>query len=174
MRERVGRAIGAVALVMLAACMRTPSPPLAPPERPPVDQVLVEKAKRRLTLLRDGHVVHEYRVALGRHPAGAKRAEGDGRTPEGRYWIDWRNPDSKYHRSLHVSYPDETDRARAAAVGVEPGGEIMIHGLPNGAASIGRAHRLHDWTEGCIAVTNEEIDEIWGLVPDGTPIEIRP
>ncbi len=97
---------------------------------------------------------------------GPKRQEGDGRTPEGRYAIDWRNAKSKYHLSLHISYPDAADVARAREAGVDPGGDIMIHGFPDGA------RREGDWTQGCIAVTDEEMDEIWGLVEEGTPIWI--
>jgi murein L,D-transpeptidase YafK len=139
-----------------------------------VDRVLVEKAARRLTLLSEGKAVRVYDVALGEEPVGPKEREGDGRTPEGLYVIDGRNPQSRYHRSLRISYPGPEDAARAAKLGVSPGGDIMIHGLQNGLGWIGALHRTHDWTRGCIAVTNDEIEEIWDLVPDGTPIEIRP
>jgi len=116
----------------------------------------------------------EYRVALGFSPVGPKQHEGDGRTPEGNYKIDFHKSDSAFHRALHISYPDAVDTARAAEAGVAPGGDIMIHGLPNGFSAAGLTHRLHDWTAGCIAVTDSEIDEIWASVSDGTPIEIRP
>lgn len=106
--------------------------------------------------------------------AGPKRQEGDERTPEGLYRIDWRNPNSVAHLSLHISYPDAEDRARAGAAGVAPGGSIMIHGLPNGWGFLGALHRRLDWTDGCIGVTNAEMREIWALVPDGTPIRIAP
>ena len=122
-----------------------------------------------MLLLSGESIVRTYRIALGREPAGPKERAGDGRTPEGRYSIDRRNPKSGYHRSLHISYPNEADRERARAAGVDPGGDIMIHGLPNGAAS-----REGDWTQGCIAVTDAEIEEIWDLVCDGTSIEIYP
>jgi len=112
-------------------------------------------------------------VALGRGDLAPKEREGDGRTPEGHYIIDSRNGASHYHKALHVSYPNAEDRARAAKLGASPGGAIMIHGLPNGMGWLGAAHRLYDWTLGCIAVTDEEIDEIWNLVPVGTPVEIR-
>ena len=105
---------------------------------------------------------------------GVAHHQGDGRTPEGSYRLDWRNPDSRYHRSIHISYPAPEDRARARRLGVSPGGDIMIHGLPNGRGWIGAAHAGYDWTDGCIAVTNAEMDEIWALVDNGTPIEIRP
>ena len=139
-----------------------------------VDRVLVEKTERRLTLFDDGRVVKVYRVALGSEPAGDKQRQGDGRTPEGRYRIDRRNAKSQYHLSLHIDYPDAAHRERARRLGASPGGDIFIHGLPNGYAWLGAAHRRHDWTAGCIAVTNDEIEEIWALVRDGTPIEIRP
>jgi murein L,D-transpeptidase YafK len=107
-------------------------------------------------------------------PVGPKRCQGDNRTPEGTYRISGRNRHSSYHRSLRISYPDEGDRKRARALGCSPGGDIMIHGLPNGRGAIGALHRMYDWTAGCIAVTNPEIEEIWAAVPDGTEIEIRP
>ena len=136
--------------------------------------MIVEKSARRLSLWYAGHPVRLYRVALGRDPVGAKRRIGDGRTPEGRYWIDGRNPGSRFYRSLHISYPSSTDRVEASEAGHAAGGAIMIHGLPANAGWIGKHHAGLDWTEGCIAVSNEEIDEIWDLVSDGTPIEIRP
>jgi murein L,D-transpeptidase YafK len=127
-----------------------------------------------LLLLRHGQILKSYKVALGHEPVGPKVRAGDHRTPEGNYVIDWRNPQSKFHLSLHVSYPSATDTQRARQSGNVPGGEIMIHGLQNGLGWIGRFHRLVDWTDGCIAVTNSEVDQIWQAVPDGTPIEIRP
>ena len=105
---------------------------------------------------------------------GRKERQGDGRTPEGNYILDRRNAHSKFHRSIHISYPNADDIKRARALGVPPGGDIFLHGLPNGAGFIGAAHRQMDWTTGCIAVTDEEIDEIWNLVADGTPIIIHP
>jgi len=138
------------------------------------DRVLVLKAKRKLYLLREGQVLRRYRVALGRVPLGPKTREGDGRTPEGVYRLDWRNPESQFYRSIHISYPDDSDLRRAAELGVPPGGDIMIHGLPSDLNGFESTHARRDWTEGCIAVTNEEIDEIWALVEDGTIVEIRP
>jgi murein L,D-transpeptidase YafK len=134
-----------------------------------VDRVVINKARREMLLLSGESVVRLYRVALGRDPIGHKQQEGDGRTPEGRYTIDRRNPNSKYHLALHVSYPDASDVERALAMGADPGCDIMIHGLKAGAA-----HPDSDWTQGCIAVTNAEIDEIWELVADGTAVEINP
>jgi len=139
-----------------------------------VDAVLVEKAARRLTLLSRGRPVRVYSVALGREPVGPKIQQGDDRTPEGSYVIDGRNYNSAYHFALHLSYPNATDRSRAEALGVDPGGDIMIHGLPNGLGWLGSVHRERDWTRGCIAVTDGEIEEISGLVSDGTPVQIRP
>ena len=119
-------------------------------------------------------VLKTYKVALGGKPEGPKTQQGDHKTPEGVYKINARNSKSLYHLSLHISYPNEQDRAQARKRGVKPGGDIMIHGLPDDYAYLGALHRQHDWTEGCIAVTNAEIEEIWKLVPVGTPIEIKP
>ncbi len=141
---------------------------------PRIELVRLDKSERRLELVSRGVVVASYDVALGSAPVGAKRRQGDGRTPEGRYRIDWRKRDSDYHRALHISYPNAEDRAHARANAVDPGGAIMIHGLPNGLGLIGSAHTLVDWTDGCIAVTNAEIEEIWEWVEDGVPIEIQP
>jgi murein L,D-transpeptidase YafK len=143
----------------------------APADR--ADAVRVVKSDRRLELLRSGQVIRSYRVSLAAAPAGHKARDGDERTPEGAYVIDWRNPRSIAHLSLHISYPDAEDAARAAAAWVAPGGDIMIHGLPNGWGFLGALHLLWDWTNGCIAVTNAEMREIWSLVPDGTPILIE-
>jgi murein L,D-transpeptidase YafK len=139
------------------------------------DMIRVDKSERRLELLRKGIVVASFSVALGRSPAGGKERQGDMRTPEGRYKIDWRNPGSQYHRSLHISYPDKNDRARAARLGVDPGGDVMIHGQPNGyAIPASLLLQQSDWTFGCIAVSNADMDAIWNAVPDGAPIEILP
>ena len=137
------------------------------------DSVLILKKDHVLELLAGGKVIGTYKVALGRGGLAPKQQEGDGRTPEGHYVIDSRNAESHYHRALHVSYPNAADRQRAGRLGVSPGGPIMIHGLPNGMGLLGATHRLYDWTLGCVAVTDEEIDEIWDLVPVGTPVEIR-
>jgi murein L,D-transpeptidase YafK len=138
-----------------------------------IDRILVEKSERKLSVLRGGEVLKTYRVALGRNPIGAKEQEGDMKTPEGIYTIDYRNPQSDYHLALHISYPSAEDTTRAAQRGVNAGFDIMIHGLPNGRSWIGAAHRQKDWTAGCIAVTDQEIDEIYRVTPDGTTIEIR-
>jgi murein L,D-transpeptidase YafK len=138
------------------------------------DRILIEKAAHRLTLFKDGVGIKTYKVALGRHPVGPKEKQGDKRTPEGLYTIDARKDDSSYHRALHVAYPNDEDKARAAKLGVDPGGDIMIHGIRNGLGWLGPLHRTIDWTAGCIAVTDAQIDEIIKAVPIGTPVEIRP
>jgi murein L,D-transpeptidase YafK len=138
------------------------------------DRVLIQKSARQLTLMRDGRTLRSYHVSLGSSPKGAKEREGDGRTPEGLYTIDSRNAYSKYHMALHVSYPNAADRLRARRLRVSFGGEIMIHGTPNRWRWLGFAFRHIDWTAGCIAVSDAEIEEIWKLVPDGTVVEIRP
>ena len=124
--------------------------------------------------IRSTKFVKSYKIALGTEPIGPTQVQGDHRTPEGSYVIDSRNEHSHFYKSIHISYPNEKDRAHAIAVHVSPGGDIYLHGLPNGFGSIGAAHRLRDWTDGCIAVTDSEIDEIWKLVKNGTQIEIRP
>lgn len=132
------------------------------------DRIIVSKSRREMLLLHRDSVLRSYRVTLGREPTGHKEREGDGRTPEGEYTIDRRNPKSQYHLSLRISYPNQRDRARAAELGVDPGGDIMIHGWKDGKP------REEDWTQGCIAVTDAEMDEIWALVELGTPVRIDP
>ena len=171
-------ALAALAVVAAAAAAdylklgRAEPPPAPEPER--ADLVLVEKAARRLTLLRRSAVLATYPVSLGFAPLGHKRREGDGRTPEGRYRVEWKNPVSVAHLSLKVSYPDAADQAAAQARGESPGGYIMIHGVMNGFGWLGPLHRLADWTEGCIAVSNAEMEAIYARVDVDTPIEIRP
>ncbi len=143
-------------------------------QKGPASRVLIEKKERRLTLFSKDNVLKSYRIALGGNPNGPKEKKGDNRTPEGSYIIDARNRDSRYHLSLHISYPNEKDRKRAKELGVSPGGNIAIHGLKNGFSWVGDSHATLDWTEGCIAVTNEEIEEIARLVPIGTVVEIKP
>jgi L,D-peptidoglycan transpeptidase YkuD (ErfK/YbiS/YcfS/YnhG family) len=140
----------------------------------PADKVLVEKKERRLTLLSKGESIKTYKIAIGGNPIGPKERRGDNKTPEGIYIIDSRNRDSGYHLSLHISYPNEKDKMRAKELGVSPGGDIMIHGLKNGLTWVGVSHSEIDWTKGCIAVTDEEMEEIYKLVPNGTIVEIRP
>jgi murein L,D-transpeptidase YafK len=138
------------------------------------DSIVIEKRARRLTLFHMGRPIRSYLVALGGNPVGDKLAAGDRRTPEGVFSIEARNPRSDYHLSLRISYPDAAHRQRAEALGVDPGGNIMIHGLPNGRGSVGAYHRTVDWTNGCVALTDEEIEEIWSAVPIGTPVQIKP
>lgn len=141
------------------------------------DKVVVKKGANKMMLMKDGKVLKTYRVALGARPTGHKEQEGDERTPEGSYILDYRNSGSKFYKSIHVSYPNAKDRAAAAKRGVSPGGQIFVHGAPNGTPDnflIQAALNRTNWTDGCIAVTNSEMDEIWAMVPDGTPIEIDP
>ena len=135
------------------------------------DRILVEKSKRTLALYAQDKPLKTYHVSLGKYPKGPKRKEGDLKTPEGFYVISGRKANSQYHLALQISYPDDLDTERAHKQGVNPGGRILIHGQPE---DYGKRKRRRDWTHGCIAVNNQEIDEIWRIVPDGTPIEIRP
>ncbi|MDP3262655.1 MAG: L,D-transpeptidase family protein [Tabrizicola sp.] len=160
----------------LAAAWMQPMPP-APPVPPQpiigqIDHILIEKSARRMQLFQNGQPVRSYRIALGFSPAGDKTRQGDGRTPEGHFRIDRRNAASAYHLSLGLDYPHPADRARAAASGTDPGGDIFIHGQPNALPDGFRAKG--DWTAGCIAVTNAEMREIWAATPTGTTVEIRP
>jgi len=158
-------------LGLVSGCASKPAPTSTH-----VDRVLVRKGERKLELHKDGAVYRTYRIALGDSPRGHKMQEGDERTPEGDYILDWRNPRSSYHKSIHVSYPNSRDAAFARALGKSPGGMIMIHGRPNWLTSpaVAKDYDGRDWTDGCIAVTNPEMDEIWRLVKDGTPIRILP
>ena len=174
------RAAAAAALVLLvgmapgraAADSVTPAafhPPLK------ADRILVLKAARKLELLRHGVVLKSFPIALGAHPVGPKHANGDGRTPEGSYYIDGRLAQSRYHLALHISYPNAADRAQAAAYNRDPGGDVMIHGLPAGYRGPKDPVRFYkDWTKGCISVGDTAIEQIWAAVDIGTPIEIRP
>lgn len=139
-----------------------------------IDKVIVEKSQRKMTVLRQGQVVAVFPIALGRQPVGAKTCEGDMRTPEGSYRIVEHKPNSDYYRALRLSYPEQGDITRAREQGCSPGGNILIHGLENGFGYVGTAHRSVDWTRGCIAVTNQEMDRLWTLVSDGTEVEILP
>jgi murein L,D-transpeptidase YafK len=161
-------------ILFVLAVFAVTSPAQQPATPPKADSVLIMKKDHVMELMASGKVIRTYKVALGQGGLAPKDRQGDGRTPEGHYQIDARNSASEYHLSLHVSYPNADDRKRAAKLGVAPGGDIMIHGLPNGKGWIGAGHRAYDWTLGCVAVTNEEIEEIWKLVPVGTPVEIRP
>lgn len=139
-----------------------------------IDRIVIEKSQRTLELMEGASVVKSYKVALGSAPKGAKDRRGDHKTPEGLYWVDAKNPKSQFHKALHISYPSPADREQAKKLGVSSGGDVEIHGLGAKWGWIGAGHRLTDWTDGCIAVTNEEIDEIYPLIKVGTPVEIRP
>lgn len=141
---------------------------------PPIDKVLVVKSERKLHLLSRGKPLKSYRISLGKQAHGPKQREGDSRTPEGLYWIDWRKTSDKYQLSMHISYPNARDLAKAHDQGVEPGGMIMIHGTPLDEEYPEWFFHTLDWTEGCIAMQNRDMREVWELVKDGTLIEIRP
>lgn len=138
------------------------------------DLVQVRKSERKLLLIRDGKPFREFRVALGPRPWGHKQSRGDDRTPEGRYWLDYKRAQSRFYKAIHISYPNEGDVSRARELGVDPGGSIMIHGFPNNNREPEELAQRYNWTSGCIAVTNAEMDEIWASVEPGTPIEITP
>lgn len=162
-----------VICTMTALCVFAWFPP-DPISDGPADKVVVEKRLHRMTLFQNGRELCTYHVALGRNPVGPKLRAGDHKTPEGSYVLDSRNAASGFHLAMHVSYPNSADRAEAAKSGVEPGGLIMVHGIKNGLGWLGRFHRFIDWTDGCIALTDSEMDQFWKLVPVGTPIEIHP
>ena len=147
----------------------------AQPQSPPVpDRILIIKATRTLSLMKGFQVLKSYKVALGGQPVGAKERQGDHKTPEGVYSVDRKVPNSRFHLALHLSYPSDANREHARKFGFAPGSDVEIHGLPADFAWLGSLHRQTDWTDGCIAVTNEEIEEIYPLIKIGTPVEIRP
>jgi murein L,D-transpeptidase YafK len=166
-------AIGVLGIIVAATLWwRWPTLPL--PADVHVDRVVVRKADRALDLYRGSDLIRSYRISLGAEAIGPKQWLGDGRTPEGNYVIDYHKSDSSFHRALHISYPSPTDTANALSRGFEPGGLIMIHGMKDGRGYLRRLHTLVDWTDGCIAVTDSEIEEISRVVADGTPIRIEP
>jgi murein L,D-transpeptidase YafK len=169
----LGIACGAV-LLFASSALAASALALALPREIRADRLVIDKSERTLTLWWHGVPLKVYRVALGGSPVGAKRKQGDKRTPQGRYSVADRHPNSRFHRALHLSYPNAADRAQARAEHVDPGGDIEIHGLKPGYEWVGSAHTLFDWTDGCIAVTNTEIEELWRAAPIGTPVEIRP
>ena len=150
-----------------SAGLRLPAPAAA-------DSIVVYKHERTLVLYNRGVPIRTYFVALGSKPVGDKERAGDQKTPEGLFYINAHNPASKFHLALRISYPDDAHRARAAALGADPGGDIMIHGLPLEYSEAGKRHVQNDWTNGCVALSNQEIEEIWHAVPDGTPVQIKP
>ena len=170
MRARIfAVALAVIATAVALAWANRPSPPLAVR----ADYVLVEKSAHRLTLYHRGHPIAWYRIALGRGGLAAKHQAGDGLTPEGHYIIDRHLERSAFHKALHLSYPSPQQVAEARAAHIDPGGAIMIHGLRNRLGWIGRLHRIIDWTNGCIAVTDTEMDILWQAIKDGTPVDIR-
>lgn len=167
-------ALAALAYTRLMGRLAPGVPPAVEQGIPQADLVRVYKSARRMELWQENKLLGSYRIALGGAPeAGHKQKSGDQRTPEGHYVIDWRNPRSRAYLSLHISYPNAQDRQAAAAAGYPPGGDIMIHGLPNGWGAFGPIHHWMDWTDGCIGVSNDEMREIWSRVPNGTAIEIK-
>ncbi|SEF48037.1 L,D-transpeptidase catalytic domain [Bryocella elongata] len=152
----------------LAGCART-----APGSIRQADRIVVVKSTHTMTLYAHGQPTAIYRVSLGRGTGAAKVREGDHNTPEGLYTVDSRNDHSRFHHALHLSYPNVADRATAAKLNAPPGGDIMIHGIRNGLGWLGGLQRHADWTDGCIALTDNEMDEVWATVPVGTPVEIR-
>jgi murein L,D-transpeptidase YafK len=163
-----------IALCFVAALAAFAWIPPSPVSGGPADQVVVEKSARRMTLFQNGQELCNYRVALGGNPVGPKLRTGDHKTPEGSYVLDRKNASSGFHVAMHVSYPHAADRDQEAKRGVDPGGSIMVQGIKNGLGWLGRFPRLVDWTDGCIALTDSEMEQFWILVPVGTPIEIRP
>lgn len=178
--KRLARLFSVLTLLVFAAgvavMLYDRSAPVAVPEMAPltsqIDHILIEKSARRMTVFRAGDALKTYRVALGFTPSGDKVQEGDGRTPEGVFTLNRRNPASAYHLSLGIDYPQTDDVTRARNAGVSPGGDIFIHGQPNGLGRIGALP--YDWTAGCIAVSDADIEELWRVAPNGTPVEIRP
>ena len=168
--------VAVMALVAVVIWERYYAPPVEPPALAPlegrIDRILIEKGARRLTVYRAGKALRSYRIALGFAPEGDKERQGDGKTPEGVFRVDRRNPESAYHLSLGIDYPQPDDVARAREGGYSPGGDIFIHGQPNGVGSL--VTLPYDWTAGCIAVSDAEIEELWRVTPTGTEVEIRP
>ena len=168
-------AVSLFAYTKLMARIGSGSPPPDAPLEQRADLIRVYKSERRMVPLKGDTPISTYRISLGSAAdKGPKQREGDEKTPEGRYEIDSRNPKSVAHLALHISYPSQDNQRNAEANGFSPGGSIMIHGLPNGWGLLGDIHHLRDWTDGCIAVTNAEMRDIWARVPDHTPIDIVP
>jgi murein L,D-transpeptidase YafK len=173
--SRLGKsgAVYLVALQWLFGCLCwSNEKPSAPAGK--ADRIVIVKSARTMTLMHDGKVLKAYKVALSSEPVGPKERAGDHKVPEGQYVVDSKIPHSRFHLALHLSYPNAADQERARKLGVNPGAAIEIHGLGSEFAWLEGLHRQVDWTDGCIAVTNTEIEEIWALVPVGTPVEIRP
>jgi murein L,D-transpeptidase YafK len=164
----------AAAVFLFSFSVSVPAMELARATDSPVDRIIVEKSKRTMRLLKQEKEVKTYKIALGRDPVGPKVMQGDSKTPEGVYYVDYKVRNSIYHRALHLSYPNPDDVERARSLGVAPGGSIMIHGMKEDKLWMGDVQYLFNWTNGCIALTNDEIEEVWDLVSAWTPVEIRP
>ena len=172
--KRIERAIGVLLFSAIFASTAIFSVTSSANEFPIADKVVIEKEKRKLYLLRNGSPFRTFDIALGSAPVGDKEKEGDFKTPEGEYFLDMRNPNSDYFLSIHVSYPDAKDRSDARQKGVSPGGQIMIHGQPNTPTYSAGFYKTEDWTNGCIAVSNSDMIDIWLMTPNTVPIEILP
>ncbi len=168
------RTVISICLVVALALIPLASKPVAASDFPVADKILVEKTGRKLHLLKNGIAFRTFKIALGLVPDGDKVEEGDQKTPEGYYMLDGRNPDSDYFLSIHISYPNSADRSAAKTKGVSPGGQIMIHGQPNEPNYSAAYYAREDWTNGCIAVSNSDMIDIWLMTPDSVPIEILP
>ncbi|THB74062.1 MAG: hypothetical protein D6B28_02760 [Gammaproteobacteria bacterium] len=172
--KKISILVGGILVFICAVVIANEPPKISYTPLPTADKVVVQKAKRMLTLYANDQKIKSYHVHLGANPLGHKQKEGDSRTPEGNYILDWRNPSSSYFLSLHISYPNKDDLENARKKGVSAGGNIMIHGQPNWLSWQQYIKLQNDWTDGCIAVLNHEMYEIWEAVPDGTPITILP
>lgn len=164
----------ALYLALVVAGLLAVQPASRANDFPAADKVIVEKGKRKLHLVKNDEIFRTFDIALGISPVGSKEAEGDFKTPEGRYTLDNRNPNSDFFLSIHISYPNHEDRHEARNKGVSPGGQIMIHGQPNTPTYSAAYYRKQDWTNGCIAVSNSDMIDIWLMTPNDIPIEIRP
>jgi len=171
---RVGRILRDYGRLVLLVCVLGAPATMHATEFPVADLVLIEKAARKLHLVKGGEIIKTFKIALGMVPVGDKEFEGDFKTPEGRYVLDMRNPDSDYFLAIRISYPNAVDRREAREKGVDPGGAIMIHGQPNVPTRSEMYYRTQDWTNGCIAVSNSDMIDIWLMTGENTPIEIRP
>jgi len=163
-----------VAIILLLAGAGLLGRPAGAGDFPVADKVVVEKASRKLHLMRNGEPFRTFDIALGLAPDGDKEFEGDQKTPEGRYLLDARNPDSDFFLSIHISYPSPQERQQARQKGLDPGGQIMIHGQPNKPSYSEAYYASEDWTNGCIALSNSDMIDMWLMTPDGIPIEILP
>jgi murein L,D-transpeptidase YafK len=170
----ITRRRGAIALFLAAILCTSQKTTVSAQSKVAVDSIVISKSAHTLSLMSGKTVLKTYHIALGRGSAGAKQVAGDNRTPEGKYIIDEKKTSTKFHKSLHISYPNADDRAKAVKLGKPPGGDVEIHGLPATFAWVGTTQHVLDWTAGCIALSNDEIDEVWKMVSVGTPVEIAP